>query len=197
MFSFATPCTFLSSYILSTLLCQVITITTAGFPEEARLLSLNWGWEVKKLICCLISKLPSPVSGPDPVRAVVNFNHGWSWSWVITPELSIPEGQSVTAVTASSANPDWIVRSTICVYLCACVCVCVANWNQVYVLVASGQRHIDSIQRFTVHNDGITQQDLTYRWKLTVMIECPCHSTCVRKTEWQSKRWGDLQISRC
>lgn len=67
-------CLFLLPYILSTLLCQAITITMPSPPEEARPLSLNWRG-VKKLICCLILKLPSPVSGPDPVRAVVNFNH--------------------------------------------------------------------------------------------------------------------------
>lgn len=61
------------------------------------------------------------------------------------PGLSIPEGQSVTAVTGSSASPDSIMRST--------VCVCVVNWNQEHILVASWQRHIDSVQRFTVHND--------------------------------------------
>lgn len=51
-----------------------------GLPGETRLPSLNWRG-VKKLICCLILKLPSPVSGPDPVRAVVNFNHGLKLEW--------------------------------------------------------------------------------------------------------------------
>ncbi len=110
-------------------ICETLTITMPCLPDEAKLLSLNWR-RVKKLICCLISKLPSPVSGPDPVQAVVNFNHSRSWSWVIAPGLSIPEGQLVTAINASRASPNCIVRRT---FLCVCVCVCAVNWNQAHV----------------------------------------------------------------
>lgn len=82
------------------------------FPEETGLLSLNWmGGGVKKLICCLILKLAGPVGAPDPVRVVVNFNHGWGWSGIIVLGLSIPEGQSVAEVTASAATA----------YVCVCV----------------------------------------------------------------------------
>lgn len=83
---------------------------------QRRLDCCPWtGWGVKKLICCLILKLAGPVGGPDPVRVVVNFNHGWSWSGIIVLGLSIPEGQSVAEVTASAAT--------------ACVCVCLFLWT--------------------------------------------------------------------
>lgn len=79
-FSFATTNLLSPSFILSALLCRAIPAIIPGLPGETRLPSLNWKG-VKKLICCLILKLPSPVSGPDPVRAMVNFNHGLKLEW--------------------------------------------------------------------------------------------------------------------
>lgn len=86
--------------------------------EQIAVLELEVG--VKKLICCLILKLPSRVSGPDPGRVVVNFNHGWSWSWIIVPGLSIPEGQSVRDVTVPVLTVLW-EGQFLCLHACACV----------------------------------------------------------------------------
>lgn len=57
----------------------------------------------------------------------------------------------MTAITASSANPDCTARTI-------CASVCASNWNQAHVLVASVQRHIDSIHRFTVHNNTLCNE---------------------------------------
>lgn len=112
--------------------------------EQIAVLELEVG--VKKLICCLILKLPSRVSGPDPGRVVVNFNHSWSWSWIIVPGLSIPEGQSVRDVTVPVLTVLWEGQ-----FLCPYVCVCVR----------------DNISCNKTSYQGC---------HLPLMMECTCHS---------------------
>lgn len=72
--------------------------------QRRPLLSLNQRW-VRKLICCLVLKLPSPVRGPSPAQAVVNFNHRWSWV-IVRFQLSV---------------------RTVCI----CVCLCVHTWRTI------------------------------------------------------------------
>lgn len=73
------------------------------------------------------------------------------------------------------------------------MCVCGVNWNLAHVLVASGQRHIDSMQRFTVHNNISCN-------KTSCMVQTDTHDKCVHVTlhvlEKQSDGERDEEICR-
>lgn len=137
--------------------------------EQIAVLELEVG--VKKLICCLILKLPSRVSGPDPGSVVVNFNHGWSWSWIIVPGLSIPEGQSVRDVTVPVLTVLW-EGQFLCLHACACV-----------------RDH---------HRNNISCNHTSYIRSATCHSWWSKHVTPHKSEEqWQRERWGALQCGRC
>lgn len=73
---FSCPQVYLPLCVLSALLGRAIMAVIPGFSRGDLTAVLELDGGVKKLICCLILKLPGLVGGPDPVRVVVNFNHG-------------------------------------------------------------------------------------------------------------------------
>jgi len=128
-----------------------------------------WTW-VKKLICCLISKLHSPVSGPDPAWAVVNFNHRRQ-SLLRVPWLSIPELNlwqlSLPALSALTALSQKLIANFVC-------------WI-ILEHMFWGHQHTEIF---------ITVCAICY----TITLRTVYMSINSSKQEWQRKRWSDLQI---